>query len=179
MPQMFLALIALFVVSTYSLGQLNNSSSVARNALQREAELAAADLARARLAAITERGYDEADAGRTSIRFGTTGLTSAANLGPDPGEVNRGLYDDVDDFHRVDGSAEMDSVSWDRGVMYFDVTTVVRYVDPSDPSSPAASPTLVKEIIVMVSERAAAVPGRRPVTAELRGVVSAVAQRAR
>jgi hypothetical protein len=176
---MFLALIALFVLSTYSLGQLHSSASVARNSVQRETELAAADLARARLADITERGFDEADAGRTSLRFTTAGLTGPADLGPDADEAVAALFDDVDDFHRADGSTEIDSVARDGGMMYFDVTTSVRYVDPSDPATAAGSPTRAKEIVVTVAERFSGALGRRPVVARLAGVVSAVAQRPR
>jgi len=179
MSQTLFALIALFVLSTYALGQLHSSASVARNSVQREAELAAADLARARLAVVTERLFDEADAGSTSIRFSAAGLTPIADLGPDAGETSPVHYDDVDDFHRPDGSAEVDSVAWDRGILYFDVSTRVRYVETSDPDASAASPTLAKEVMVTVTERFSGELGRRPVVARLRGVVSAVAQRPR
>jgi hypothetical protein len=177
MPQTFLALVAVFILSTYALGQVRNSTAVARNAVQREVELAAADLARTRLANITERYFDEADNGRTSLRFSTIGLTPLSDLGPDPGETAASTFDDVDDFHVADGSSVADSIEWDGGVLHFDVTTSVRYVDPANPEVAAGAPTLAKEIVVTVAERTSGALGRRPVSGRLSAVVSAVAQR--
>ena len=178
MPQTFLALVAVFILSTYSLGQVRNSAAVARNAVQREVELAAADVARTHLANITERVYDEADAGLVSLRFSTAGLTGLSELGPDADETTVATFDDVDDFHLPAGSSVADSVEWDGGILRFDVTTSVRYVEPSSPEVAAGSPTLAKEIVVTVSESFSGALGRRPVAARLRTVVSAVGQRA-
>ena len=101
MPQTFLALVAVFILSTYSLSQLRNTVETARRAEQREVELAAADVARRHLAQITELGFDEADAGMTDLRLSTFGLTGVAGLGPDaeearhePADVRRHLDDE-------------------------------------------------------------------------------------
>jgi hypothetical protein len=177
MPQTFLALVAVFILSTYSLSQLRNTVETARRAEQREIELAAADVARRHLAQITELGFDEADAGGTDLRLSTMGLTGVAGLGPDPGEVMASHYDDVDDFHLPAGTTIADSVLWDTGMIRFDVNTSVRYVDAADPESAAAAPTLVKEIVVTVRERTSGPAGRPRATARLRGVVSAAALR--
>jgi hypothetical protein len=175
MPQTFLALVALFVLSTYSLGQVRNTASVQRRAVGREVELAGADLARAHLARITELAFDEADAGGADLRFNASGLTPLAGLGPDAGETTPALYDDVDDLHG--GASVLDSVEWDGSMLYFDVTTSVRYVQPSSPDAPAAAPSLAKEIVVTVIERRNGSLGRRPAEASLRAVVSAASLR--
>ncbi len=177
MPQTFLALVAVFILSSYSLGQARNSAAVAQNAVQREVELAAADVARTHLANITDRLFDEADAGRTSLRFSTAGLTRLIELGPDGDETAASTFDDVDDFHLPDGTSVADSIEWDGRVLRFSVTTHVRYVEPSNPEVAAGSPTLAKEIVVTVTESNSGALGRRPVTGTLRSVVSAVAQR--
>ena len=179
MPQTLFALAALLVLSTYSLGQHRHAAALDRGAEAREVELAATDLARSWLAAVTERAFDEADVGRSSIRFSTDGLTDLADLGPDPGETTPALYDDVDDFHRPAGVTVPDSVAWDGGFLPFDVAVTVRYVAPDDPDAPAGSPTLAKEIVVSVRERSTAQLGRRPVACHLRAVVSPAAQRLR
>jgi hypothetical protein len=177
MPQTFLALVAVFILSTYALGQVRNSAAVAQHSVQREIEVAAADVARAHLASISERVFDEADAGQPTLRFTEAGLTTLANLGPDAGESTPAAYDDVDDFHQRSGVPTADSVDWDGGVLRFDVTISVRYVDPADPTMASAVPTLAKEIVVVVTEHHTGPLGRRPVVAHLRSVVSAAAQR--
>jgi hypothetical protein len=176
MPQTFLALVAVFILSTYSLSQLRNTVETARRAEQREVELAAADVARRHLAQITELGFDEADAGGTDLRLSTAGLTGVAGLGPDAGESMASNYDDVDDFHLPAGTAVADSVLWDGGMIRFDVSTSVRYIDAAAQAA-AAAPTLLKEIVVTVRERNSAAAARPPATARLRAVVSAAALR--
>jgi hypothetical protein len=175
MPQTFLALLALVLLSTVALGQHRHTAHLDRSAEQRAVELAATDLARAWLAAATERAYDEADVGRSGIRFVTDSLTALIDLGPESGEIWPADFDDVDDFH---GLATTDSVGWDGGFLPFDVTVAVRYVNPAAPDATAGSPTLAKEIAVTVRERSTGPLERRPVGGTLRAVVSPAAQHA-
>jgi hypothetical protein len=177
MPQTILALVAVFILSTYSLSQLRNTAAIERRSVQREIELVAGDVARERLAEITERVFDQADAAGSSLRLSTAGLTQVADMGPDAGETGPALYNDVDDFHQADGSALADSADWDGGTLYFDVMITVRYVDPADPDAVATSPTLAKEVLVTVAERPTGTLRRRPAVTQLRAIVSAAAQR--
>lgn len=177
MPQTLLSLGALLVLSTFALGQQRHEASLDQRAQVQEIEMAATDLARSWLAAATEPAFDEADVGRPGIRHTTTGLTAPDGLGTDePAENAPGVFDDVDDFH---GLTRADSVRWHDGFLPFDVALSVRYVDPTAPDAGAGTPTLAKEITVLVSERATGPLQRRPVVCRLRAVVSPAAQRLR
>lgn len=169
MPQTFLALGAILLLSTFALNQQQHAAGLDRGAERREVDLAATDLARAWLAAAAERVYDESDVGRTGLRLDTDGLTAPEDLGPEPGEVNLSTFDDADDYH---GFTTADSVLWDGSALLFDVDIAVRYVLLDTPDTPAGSPTLAKEIAVTVSEQATGSLGRRPVQCTLRAVVS-------
>jgi hypothetical protein len=174
MTQTLAVLASLLVLSSYALGQHRHTAALDRGAEQREVELAATDLARAWLARAVERAFDEADVGENGLRFTTAGLTAPEALGPEPGETDPALYDDIDDFHHPLPSA--DSVAWDGGFLPFDVTVTVRYVDPADPDAPTSAASLAKEVAVAVRERAAASEGRPPVAGALHAVVSPTAQ---
>jgi hypothetical protein len=174
MPQTLLALFALVLLSTVALGQQRHAATLDRGAETREFELAGTDLARAWLAAVTERAFDEADIGRAGLRFTTDSLTIPADFGPEIGEITPATYDDVDDFH---GFATADSVAWDAGFLPFDVSITVRYIEPANPDVAAGSPTLAKEIAVTIQERSTSLLERRPVTGTLRAIVSPTAQR--
>ncbi|NNF58844.1 MAG: hypothetical protein HKN04_11460 [Rhodothermaceae bacterium] len=174
MPQTLLALFALVLLSTVALGQQRHAATLDRGAEEREFELAGTDLARAWLAAVTERAFDEADIGRAGLRFTTDSLTVTADFGPDLGETSPATYDDVDDF---DGFALADSVAWDAGFLPFDVSIAVRYVSATSPDVVAGSPTLAKEIAVTIQERSPNLQERRPVSGTLRAIVSPTAQR--
>lgn len=175
MPQTLLALFALVLLSTVALGQHRHAATLDRGAEEREVELAGTDLARAWLAGVTERAFDEADIGRAGLRFTADSLTVPADFGPELGEIAPATYDDVDDFH---GLTLTDSVAWDAGFLVFDVSIAVRYVSPTSPDAVAGSPTLAKEIAVTIQERSASLLERRPVTGTLRAIVSPTAQRA-
>lgn len=118
-------------------------------AIASEIELAATDVARDRLVAITSQVYDEADVGSTDLRRDIVGLTPAAAFGPDASETAPSLYDDLDDYHNF---LDTVSVAWHGSSLEFAVTAEIRYVNPNEPDISSPSPSLAKEIAVRVTE---------------------------
>lgn len=163
MPQTLLALCALLIFSVYALSRHRDDAGLERRAVSDELELAAAGLLRERLAALDLLAFDEADVGRTSIRT----VPPAGPLGLDAGETATGPFDDIDD---VDGLVESRAAQTGVGTVLFDVRYAVRYVDPADPATPSATPTLAKEVSVQATEVAAGPTERPPVSATLRRV---------
>lgn len=166
MQQTLLALAAVLTFSTYALTRHHTDRDVTRQAMGAEAELAAADIARARLAQIERYAFDEEDVDRTGIRR----AAPSSEIGPDGGEEAPIAYDDVDDW---DGHTE--TVAYALGVdsLHFDLAVSVRYVVPTSPSTPSATPTLAKEVTVRVDEVVTgARAGRQAVQTTLRRLVT-------
>lgn len=164
MQQTILALAALLCFAYLTLGQQRGSQDVERRAVTRAIELAAADLARARMVEVERLAFDEEDTGRQGIRL----RPSKTALGADAGE-SVGSYDDVDDWNSAGTIRERVPVGSDS--LSFDVRVTVRYVKDDDPAATSSTPTFTKQVEVAVAEAPAPV-GRPAATATLRRVVT-------
>ena len=170
MQQTLFALAALLVFSLTALSEHRSFASSEHRAVVGNLELAASDVASGYLVRALGRAYDEADVlPEAPLRLTTVGLTPT--LGPEVGET-LATYDDVDDFH---GLALTDSMLFDGSGLRFDVAVTVRYVDPANPRTGSATPTLAKEVVVTVVERSPA-GNRPPARCTLRRVVTAAEQ---
>lgn len=165
MQQTLLALSAILVFSVYALGRHRTDNDVERRAVGIEVELAATDVARARLAAIERLAFDEDDVAQTGVRR----LAPTSGLGPDAGEGSPGTYDDVDDW---DGAVDTVAVDLGAGSLRFAVAVEVDYVDLAAPDSVVATPTLAKRVRVWVEEAAGAETDRAPAQVDLRRIVT-------
>ena len=166
MQQTILALAAILSFAYLAMGRQQHDQSVDRHAQSVEAELAAVDVARARMTAMEQLAFDEGDTGEPRIR--TRPSTTA--LGADDGEVGPSTYDDVDDWNDEPPSIEAVPVGLDS--LQFRVSVVVRYVEDLAPTSGSAAATLTKEIRVNVVEMPSAEMNRVPAEVSLARVVT-------
>lgn len=177
MSQTLLALGALVLFALFSFSQGQGEDALARRAIGEDVERALEEAARGRMAEIAAMAFDEADVeGREGIRTTPSGLP----LGPDDGETTVAAFDDVDDFHglnQVLGGPERRAVLAGQGVVDFDLTVQVRFVDPLNANAPSATPTLAKEVAVFAMEVTTGATGRPPVQATFRRVFTPVATR--
>ncbi len=171
MPQTLLAVAAIFCFGILAFGRQHHENDLARHAVAVEAELAAVDVARARMTRVERMAFDEEDvvgagAGRTGIRVHPSDLP----LGAD-GEAGPDTFDDVDDW---DGHSAIETVSVGMGSLRFQTAVRVRYVENLSPETPAppGEATLTKEIRVAVVEVPGGPIGRVPATVTLRRVVT-------
>lgn len=165
MPQTLLALSAVVAFSLYAFGRHQTDRVVERRAISIELELAATDLASARMAELLQLAWDEGDVGTAGIRR----VVPTSGIGPDAGEARPASFDDIDDFH---GLTETRAVALPGGSLAFTLETTVRYVDSARPDEVVAAATLAKEVRVRVTEAGAGAPGRPRATAELRRVIT-------
>jgi hypothetical protein len=161
MPQTLLAVCAILVFSFFALSQHKTNERLEQTAIGSEVELAATDVARDQLMLITSHAYDEVDVGSSALRTDVSGLSA---IGSDTGESDNSLYDDIDDFHNYIDTL---SVDWYGRNVEFRATAEIRYVDPNDPDQTSASPTLAKEVVVIVAELDLTPPGRAQVVVRL------------
>jgi len=147
--------------SFFALSQHKANERLEQTAIGSEVELAATDVARDQLMLITSHAYDEADVGSSALRTDISGLSA---IGPDTGESDNSLYDDIDDFHNYIDTL---SVNWYGQNIEVRATAEIRYVDPNDPDQTSASPTLAKEVVVIVAELDLTPPGRAQVVVRL------------
>ena len=165
MPQTLLALCAIMAFAYFALGSQRHDSDVDRRAIANEIELAATDVAWARITALERLAFDEeaAETGRVRI------TPSTAPLGPEEGSTM--LYDDVDDWN---GVVETQSVAVGSGTLDFEVEIEVGYVQDLAPAQPSALPTLTKDLRVTVVEQQTGPSDRVPATVTLRRIVTPV-----
>ena len=134
------------IITMISINQQRSHFLVIEGTYIREQEHAALDYATMRLEHIANsKVYDEAMADGSAADVNN--MTTVASFGPDAGETKVEDYDDIDDFHEYTESVKH-ALSADT--FRFEVSYAVRYVDPSNPSQPTASPTLAKELTVNV-----------------------------
>lgn len=162
MPQTLLALCAVLVFSIYALNSSRDDAATERTAVASDAESSAADVARGRVAAAERLAFDEQDIGRTSIRL----TPPTSTIGPDGGEANATLHDDIDDLH---GLIEERASPAGDGLLRFRVTYTVRYVNPATLAA-STVPTLAKEMHVRAVEITTGPTGRPAVAVSLRKV---------
>ena len=165
MQQTILALAAILSFTYLALGRQRHDNDVERRAMEVEAELAATDVAQAQMGAMERLAFDEDDTGQTGVRT----VPSSAPIGPDAGETDPSSYDDGDDWDGHDGTV---SVPVGRDSLRFRLRVSVRYVQNLQPESPAAAPTLTKELFVRADEIPPAATDRPPAQAHLRRVVT-------
>lgn len=165
MQQTLLALAAVFAFGYLMLGRQEHDRSIERRSIAAQVELAAIDLARARMTAIEQAAFDEADSPDGRVRT----VPSTNPLGPDEGVPS--AYDDVDDWNGYDAVATVDI---GVGTLRFRERVRVRYVEDRAPSTPASGATLTKEIVVSVEELVDGESDRPPATATIRRVVTPV-----
>lgn len=174
MSQTLLALGALTLFTLFAFSQWQGEDALARRAMSEDIERALEEAARGRMAEIAAMAFDEADVdGRAGIRTIPSGLP----LGPDDGETTVAAFDDVDDFHGLNevlGGPERRTVLVGQGVVDFDLTVQVRFVDPLSANAPSAVPTLAKEVAVFAMEVTTGATGRPPVQATFRRVFTPV-----
>ena len=163
MQQTLFALAAILSFAYLGLGQQRHHNDVERQAITAEAELAATDVALARMSALERLAFDEDDTGREGIRVEASTLP----LGSD--ESSRADYDDVDDWT---GITETIAVPVGRDSLRFERTVTVQYVDDENPGDASSTPTLTKEIVVSVVEIPPATTDRPAAQAQLRRVVT-------
>lgn len=167
MPQTLLAVCAILAFSFFALAQHKSNADIEQRALASEIELAATDVARDQLVAITSSVYDEADVGSTELRRDVSGLSSV--LGPDAGESSVNQFDDLDDFN---GFIDTLTVQWHGNDLRFAVTADIQYVDPNQPENSSATPTLAKEVTVTVVEVKESAAERPEAVARLAHVIT-------
>lgn len=114
----------------------------------------AISLAQSRLEEIKSKAFDENTV--SSALSATSGLTTAAKLGPESGEVYP-VYDDIDDFN---GFTRVDTVQINpnlaksgSNVEYFNESCSVVYVASNTPEVTSASQTWNKKITVFVTHK--------------------------
>ena len=167
MQQTILALAAILAFSVFALNQHSTRAGVERTAIGSEIELAATDLARTRLANLTRFAFDEADTARDELRTDTDGLSTT--LGPDTGEIDVALFDDIDDYHAY---SEVVTTTWDGRPLQFVVTIAARYVNPDNASEGVSATTLAKELTVTVEEVTTGATDRPPIQCLLSQVIT-------
>ena len=173
MQQTILALAAILTFSVYALTRHSADAEIERFAITAEVEMAATDIATARLSTVLARGFDEADRARESTRTRPDGLSPIGVADPD--EAVEDQFDDVDDYH---GVARSSVRPWFGEDLVFTDSVSVRYVDPANPSAtvPPGSLELGKEITVTVFAAPAGYVGSPPIGARVRQVVTPASQ---
>ena len=178
MPQTLLAVAASIILAVYGLSRHQALAADERAAIGREVEDAAAHVAERWAALARDLAFDEADIGKTQVRFrgNVTGLSS--RLGLDAGESLTDLttLDDADDLHGYDAT---ETALVADGAVPLRVRITASYVANA---APTASLTTAKVVTVTVSEVTSGPTRRVPVqvtlpvrvTSTLRGVQAAV-----
>lgn len=169
MPQTFLALAAIVLLTIFGFSQGQNSDALGRRTISEDLERAMTEAARDRMAEIARRAFDEQD--RTARR-GVRTRASTSVIGRDAGETTVASFDDIDDFNdlvAVLGGPERRLVPVADGAVEIELVVSVQYVRADDPTVPSAAPTLAKEVVVSARE-ARPTDGRTPVAASFRRV---------
>lgn len=173
MQQTILALAAILVFSFFALNQHRAEASAERTAVGSEIELAATDLARARLVEATALAFDEALVGDARFSVETNTLTRSRNFGPgnDADEDEDTPADDVDDLHEVIVS---ETTTYDGRPIAFTVVYAVRYVREDAPGTGVDrnERTPAKEVTVTVQEVVSGPTARPPVRCTLSQVIT-------
>jgi hypothetical protein len=173
MQQTILALAAILVFSFFALNQHRAEASAERTAVGGEIELAATDLARARLVEATALAFDDALVGNARFDVETNTLTRSRKFGPgqDADEDEETVADDVDDLHGVIANT---TVMYDGRPVAFTVAYAVRYVRENAPDTGVGvnQRTLAKEVTVTVQEVTDGTTARPPVTCTLSQVIT-------
>ena len=165
MQQTLLALCAIAIFAFYTLNSARDEASLEMRSVTAEVEQAAASLARERLASAERLAFDEQDVGRgRGIRL----VPPTSIQGPDGGETDAAMYDDLDD---LPGALEAHFVNaTGPGMVGLSVVYSVRYVVPATLAT-APGATLAKELRVTVTEQPGAhTRGRPPVGVVLKKV---------
>lgn len=170
MQQTLLALVAVLIFSFFALSQHSATADAEQFAITGEIEQAASRLARKRLATVLSRAFDESDVGRVRARTSPTGLSP---IGPDNAageEPSEAQYDDVDDFH---GSLVQSTAGWMGQTLQYTTAVSVRYVTlGASGASTSATPTLSKEVTVVVRAAPSGFVGTPEIAATLRQLVT-------
>lgn len=175
MQQTILALAALLAFSIYMLTRHNTEAEFERIAITAEMEMAATDIATARLAEVLANAFDEADRGREGTRSTTDGLSTIGTTDAD--EPDESAFDDIDDYHTVARAVQR---PWEGNALVFTDSVSVRYVDPADLSGtlPASTKTLAKEVTITVFAAPIGFIGTPPIGAQLRQIATPASQAA-
>ena len=173
MQQTILALAAILSFAIYMFTRHGVEAEIERFAITAEVELAATDVATARLSTVLARAFDEAEREREGTRIRPEGLSPIGVADPD--EPTEEAFDDVDDYHGITRSSVR---SWYGEDLVFTDSVSVRYVDPANPSATVLSGSLElgKEITVTVFAAPAGYVGSPPIGAQIRQVVTPASQ---
>ena len=166
MPQTILALAAVLVFSLFALSQHRSEASTEQRAIGSEIEIAATNVARQQLVALSALSFDENIALDPNAELREAGSIYSPSLGFDAGE-SLTIYDDLDDLH---GQQLAVSADYKGVTLSFLVDVAIRYVDPDAPTLTSASPSAAKEVTVTVTESVPPQGERSPVRVSLKQV---------
>jgi len=167
MHQTLLAVSAVAAFAYLALGHERTAQRLEHRDIGAKVELAAVDLATARIDVLMGMAFDEGDVGG----HGARATPSTIPLGPDAGESGPAAFDDLDDWDGYDAAA---TARVGRGELAFRERITVRYVEDDRPGTPATGATLSKEVVVTLDEVPGTTGGRAPGRAELRRVITPV-----
>ncbi len=150
MQQTLMTLGALMIITMTSVNQQRSNFMMIEGTYIREQENAASDYVTMRLEnLVNSMAYDESVVG-SSDPIDVNTLTAKQTLGPDAGETKLAQYDDIDDFN---GFTETISHALSADTFRFDVIYSVEYINSSNPTATASSPTLTKELTIEVASQ--------------------------
>lgn len=141
--QQALAIAGLTFLTVLMVNYYNANSFQQSATYYNEAVITATGIGQSVLDEVKTRAFDENTVAGSVATANL--LTTSANLGPDLGELNINLFDDVDDFNnytRVVPTSRLGD---------YTVRTVVTYVDPANPGTISANQTFAKNIGVWVT----------------------------
>ncbi len=141
--QQLLAIGSIFLVTMLALNFYTSNTNQMEVSVSNEAIISGTGIAQGMIDNILTRAFDETTV--SSSVSSTSSLTSSANLGPDAGENNIFMFDDIDDFKNysaVDSSTRLSN---------YNVSVDVNYVVNLNPENNSLSPTFAKRIDVSIT----------------------------
>jgi hypothetical protein len=146
-----LGALALLSTSIVSLDRGYNVNS--QSIIQSKLGITAVSLASSFIEEASGKSFDQKT--HDSIVINTNGLTPAAKLGREPGEVYPDSINDFDDFNNLTITRQFQDFVSTRpyGGGSFTVKCKVEYVDPGNPDVPVTIQTFHKKLSVTVTSR--------------------------
>ncbi|NUN09971.1 MAG: hypothetical protein HUU54_12440 [Ignavibacteriaceae bacterium] len=145
MQQSFLALVALAILTTLSLNFNSTTLNQTTASMNTEGIITATGAGQSLIEEVKVKAYDEAT---VSAHCSTTaGLTNPASLGPDAGETNVNLFDDVDDFDNYSTTVATSRLG------NFNVRSKVYYIDYNYPDVELSAQSFTKRVDVTVTNQ--------------------------
>ncbi len=147
MQQTILALGALMIILVTALNHQKSVIMIQEASYVREIESAALDLAKLTIEEnLIQTEFDQNWLGEVVFPSSPTELTSANTFGPDSGETNKTLFNDVDDFHNF---SETRTHSIGSDIFNFNVSYEVSYINTTTGDTTSAQ-TYAKQLTAHV-----------------------------